>query len=274
MTNSMSVGSLREAVQTWIDFHTPGARPATVRYHRELQKIILDQWPGDPDAPLATLVATTVAEFALRIAHYSAPRFNALVSIVRAVAGDSARQLRRRPVTPKHVTLPGQAEFAELLRELDRCKHGNAGLVVRFLALTGLRIGEARRLTWAAVTERGLLVPGTATKNGRARLIPFIGELASVLERLRSVTKGEHMLPQANCRRALKEAAKRAGVSRLSHHDLRRIFATRAIQCGVDLPTAAKWMGHLDGGALLGRTYFHLLDEHSAAMAGRVKIAA
>jgi hypothetical protein len=50
------------------------------------------------------------------------------------------------------------------------------------------------------------------------------------------------------------------------------MFATRCIESAVDIPTAARWLGHQDGGALLGRVYFHLADAHSREMAGRVKI--
>jgi integrase len=61
-------------------------------------------------------------------------------------------------------------------------------------------------------------------------------------------------------------------LNRISHHDFRHLFATRCIESGVDLPTVARWLGHQDGGALLSRTYFHLVDEHSRRMAARVRI--
>jgi hypothetical protein len=40
----------------------------------------------------------------------------------------------------------------------------------------------------------------------------------------------------------------------------------------VDLPTVARWRGDSDGGALLSKRYFHLLDAHSRAMAQRVQL--
>ena len=48
--------------------------------------------------------------------------------------------------------------------------------------------------------------------------------------------------------------------------------AARCIQSGVDIPTVAKWLGHSDSGALLLKTYCHLIDEHTAEMAKRVKV--
>jgi integrase len=60
------------------------------------------------------------------------------------------------------------------------------------------------------------------------------------------------------------------GIERITHHDLRHLFATRCIESGVDIPTVSRWLGHSDGGALAMKTYGHLRREHSAAMAQRV----
>ena len=60
-------------------------------------------------------------------------------------------------------------------------------------------------------------------------------------------------------------------ITRITHHDLRHLFATRCIEAGVDIPTVARWMGHKDGGALAMKTYGHLRNEHSQAMAAKVK---
>ena len=63
---------------------------------------------------------------------------------------------------------------------------------------------------------------------------------------------------------------KSSGMARITHHDLRHLFATRCIESGVDIPTVSRWLGHRDGGALAMRTYGHLRDQHSTEMAQRV----
>ena len=73
------------------------------------------------------------------------------------------------------------------------------------------------------------------------------------------------------CNEALARACKEIGISRLTHHDLRHLFATRCIESGVDIPTVSRWLGHKDGGALAMKTYGHLRNEHSQAMAQKVK---
>jgi len=45
-------------------------------------------------------------------------------------------------------------------------------------------------------------------------------------------------------------AAKAIGMKRITHHDLRHLFATRCSESGVEIPTVSRWLGHKDGGAL------------------------
>ena len=51
-------------------------------------------------------------------------------------------------------------------------------------------------------------------------------------------------------------------VARLTHRDLRHLFATWCIEAGIDIPRVPDLLGHKDGGALLLRTYRHLRAEH------------
>ena len=68
-------------------------------------------------------------------------------------------------------------------------------------------------------------------------------------------------------------AAKKVGMTRITHHDLRHLFATQCIENDVDIPTMSRWLGHKDGGALAMKTYGHLRDEHSVNMAQRVSFS-
>ena len=74
--------------------------------------------------------------------------------------------------------------------------------------------------------------------------------------------------------KSLDSAAKKAGVHRLTHHDLRHLFATTCIEAGIDIPTVARLLGHKDGGALAMKTCGHLRDEHAQKMIQRVRYAA
>jgi len=95
-----------------------------------------------------------------------------------------------------------------------------------------------------------------------------------VLDRIRTRAKKadlEGKIFRINTPRiALDNACERLGVPHVRIHDLRHFFASWAIECGVDIPTVAKWLGHKDGGKLLLKTYGHLRDEHSLTSAAKL----
>jgi integrase len=81
-------------------------------------------------------------------------------------------------------------------------------------------------------------------------------------------------MPVRECQKAMNRAAQLVGMARITHHDLRHLFATRCIESAVDIPTVSRWLGHKDGGALAMKVYGHLRDQHSVAMAQKVTFAA
>lgn len=151
--------------------------------------------------------------------------------------------------------------------------------MIRFLAFGGFRLSEAARVTWSDCDfKRGkILVRGdeeTGTKNGSFRDVPMIPEMRQLLERLREARADEALhtaaMPLKTCQGLMNKAAIVVGMPRITHHDLRHLFATRCIESGVDIPTVSRWMGHKDGGALAMKVYGHLRDQHSVEMAKKV----
>lgn len=260
------------ALSQWLLRHSVGRKPRTQHFNREIAKAVRKHWP-DPDKVCSQISSGDVLAFGQAVAHYSASRWNAMVSAIRFITPEGMA-LDYRAVQMRQFDPPGQAEFAALLKECDSAPRSCAGIVVRFLSLTGLRIEEARQLRWADVREDRITIPAEYAKSGRARSVPMLAGLAAVLARLRDLGDGVHVLPPGNPRKAIQRACVRAGVVNMSFHSFRHYFATRCIESGVDVPTVARWLGHRDGGALLSRTYFHLLDDHSRLMAEKVNIAA
>jgi integrase len=264
--------TLQTSLLTWAALRLPVVKPRTRDYHQELIAFIGRTWPEKFTAPASDISEADVGEFAGRIDRLSDSRFNGIVTMLRATV-PAAKKMRRRRLRIKERPLLNQLEFFRLLDELDGRPRSHAGLVVRFLSHTGLRIDEARQLTWQNVREDFFIVPGSVSKSGRPRVIPFVNGIRETLRGLRELAADrETVIPQAECKRSLQTACELARLPRLSHHSFRHHFATRCIESGVDLPTVARWLGHQDGGALLSRTYFHLVDEHSRKMAARVRI--
>lgn len=142
--------------------------------------------------------------------------------------------------------------------------------------------GETRQIEWRDVDfEAGEIIirgdPETGTKNWTVRRVPLIPDARGLFGRMRSERRGEPLEAKVfrvgECQKALDRACKKVGADRITHHDLRHLFATRCIESGVDIPTVSRWLGHKDGGALAMKTYGHLRREHSIAQAQRVSFA-
>jgi integrase len=76
------------------------------------------------------------------------------------------------------------------------------------------------------------------------------------------------------CQKSMDRAANLLGIPRITHHDLRHLFATTAIESGIDIPTVSRLLGHKDGGVLAMKTYGHLRQEHAKAAVQKIKFCA
>jgi len=102
----------------------------------------------------------------------------------------------------------------------------------------------------------------------------MIADARTLFERLRRERPGESLDAKvfrvSECQKAIDRAAKKVGTRRITHHDLRHLFATQCVESNVDIPTVSRWLGHKDGGVLAMKTYGHLRREHSQAQALKV----
>jgi integrase len=65
-------------------------------------------------------------------------------------------------------------------------------------------------------------------------------------------------------------ARKKAGLPNFGFHDCRHFFISHSVMSGVDFMTIAKWVGHKDGGVLIGKVYGHLADAHTKQQAQKL----
>jgi integrase len=179
----------------------------------------------------------------------------------------------------KPVELPSSAQFEAMVRAVAAGKSrwaADCADMIRLLAYSGARLREATGLRWRHVDGAGqrLTIPGTKSASSY-RVIPIFPPLAALLAEMRTRRpedgKDTPIARVKECRESLRSACRIAGVTPITHHDLRHLFATRCIESGVDIPTVSRWLGHSDGGVLAMKTYGHLRDEHSAAQAAKVR---
>lgn len=159
---------------------------------------------------------------------------------------------------------------------------------LRFLAYSGAREQEALRIKWENVNFDGQRLTVGAdgdTKNGQSRSVNFTGPLASLLAEMKgrrapdscwlfpSPRRGGKDLRAISFKESLAMARDAAGVPWLGFHHLRHYFVSSCVMSGLDFMTIAAWVGHQDGGVLIGKVYGHLADEHKKAAAAKVSFA-
>ena len=157
---------------------------------------------------------------------------------------------------------------------------------VRLMARCGSRATETLRLLWSDVdwNQQQLTIGSDGlSKNHESRAVDFNNALAELLEEMRSRSNGSVYLfpaprmfgedaPARSLKEALYKARELASVEGFGFHDCRHYFISHAVMSGIDYMTIARWVGHKDGGVLIGRVYGHLNDEHAKRQAKRLKL--
>jgi integrase len=277
---------------------SPDYKPKTKAYHQERLDAFFKSWPDAKPKAIKDFTKAECIEWRNRFAtEYSPTSFNHTLGIVRSIfeigieAGArrdnpaKAKEMKRLSETSKRLRLPEPEQFEKFVKEIENSGSGFSkpcGELVQFLAFGGFRITEAKHITWGDCDfVRGKIIingePETGLKGrhaGESREVPMIPDMRQLLERMRSArpdeSQSEKVTRVSECQKAMDRAAKRVGFPRITHHDLRHLFATRCIEAGVDIPTVSRWLGHRDGGALAMRVYGHLRDQHSTEMAQKV----
>ena len=268
-------------------------KPRTREYWRQRLGALGKSWPGMNRTEARRITQPDCKKWAATYAKTASPtNYNNTVALLRHVlnvaieAGviysNPAAALKRAAIRGKEIALPTTDKFNALIDEM-RAGHSRYSIscadFAAGLAFTGCRKGEAGQIEWRDVDfEAGEIIirgdPETGTKNWELRRVPLIPDACALFERMRSEREGESLDAKVfrvrECQKALDRACKKIGINRITHHDLRHLFATRCIESGVDIPTVSRWLGHKDGGALAMKTYGHLRREHSIAQAQRV----
>ncbi len=138
---------------------------------------------------------------------------------------------------------------------LANCPEWLKDLIV-FSLNTGLRQDEQLSLSWSRVSLLRKTILIQETKSGKPRSIPLNQTTLNILERKakkRSIkddlvffnSRGTK-IDKHNLIRAFREILKRLEIADFSWHGLRRTFATRLAQKGVDIYKISKLLGHED----------------------------
>ena len=155
---------------------------------------------------------------------------------------------------------------------------------------SGLRIGELMALQWNDIDfatgiltvskschdgTHGLIIDEPKTATSR-RMIPLPKQLLPMMKALKKrsvspfvVSASGNPVSVRSYQRSFELLLKRLNIPHKGFHSLRHTFATRALECGMDVKTLSEILGHKNPTVTLNR-YAHSLMEHKKEMMNRL----
>lgn len=229
----------------------------------------------------------------------SANSVNAVISVLQSslqtahmigVANEyTADKIKRPKITERPIECFSMKEQKQIEQAV---LNGNKDKLYGILLClySGLRIGELIALQWNDIDltkgiltiskschdgKDGLIIDEPKTANSR-RLIPLPKQLLPILKGIKKksdssfvVSSNGSFVSVRSYQRSFELLLKRLNIPHKGFHSLRHTFATRAIECGMDVKTLSEILGHKNPTVTLNR-YAHSLMEHKADMMNRL----
>ena len=274
-----------------------------IKYQRQIELHILSALG---EFELQDLTATVLQRFTVDLSEkgLSANTVNGIISVLKS----SLRRAVLLGVTDKEFTMaivrPKQREkqvdcfSKEEQRKIEQYifeKKKNKLFGVVLCLYTGLRIGELLSLTWNDVDlQKGIIIVSkschdswfsgeyikvidTPKTNCSERVIPIPKQLLSRLKEYKKSSSGNYVVcgeclhggQIRSYQKSFELLLKRLKLSHKGFHALRHTFATRALECGMDIKTLSEILGHKNPMVTLNR-YAHSMLEHKTEMMNRV----
>ncbi len=205
----------------------------------------------------------------------------------------TANKIKRPKINEKKVSCFTLAEQKKIeTAALDAKKDKYKGIVL--CLYTGLRIGELLALSWEDIDfEKGILTVSKTCRDGNIngkhirisdtpktensrRQIPLSKTILKMLKEMKKkstcgflIADGEKPVFVRTYQRMFELLLIKLKLPHKGFHSLRHMFATRALECGMDVKTLSEILGHKNPTITLNR-YAHSLLEHKSAMMNRL----
>ena len=220
----------------------------------------------------------TVIQSSLKAAH--------MLGLTKEYTADKLKRLKlkEKPVECFTLAEQKQIEQAVLTGKKDKL-YG-----VLLCLYSGLRIGELIALQWTDIdlakgiltvskschdSKDGLVIDEPKTQSSR-RMIPLPKQLLPILKSVKKksdspfvVSANGKPVSVRSYQRSFELLLQRLHIPHKGFHSLRHTFATRAIECGMDVKTLSEILGHKNPTVTLNR-YAHSLMEHKRDMMNRL----
>lgn len=295
----------KEWLEKWQLFYVkPYVKERT--YQKYKSQIRLHIVPRLGEYQMENLTAIILQEFILSLTEkgLSANTINGVVTVIKislkkAVAieiinkqyTDCIQRPKARAKQVQCFSLKEQRRMEMYIIQKNKSKL--FGVILCFY--TGLRIGELLALKWSDIDfQKSFLkitkscydtwIDGQYVKKietpktlSAERIIPIPKSVLSILKSLRRssveeyIISGEcvHGISVRSYQKTFERLLKRLGIPHKSFHSLRHTFATRALECGMDVKTLSEILGHKNPTVTLNR-YAHSMFEHKKEMMNKV----
>lgn len=203
------------------------------------------------------------------------------------------KNVKRPKITGKEVTCFTLYEQRKIeCAILDDPRSKMFGIIL--CLYTGLRIGELLSLTWSDIDlqkctlsvnrtcydkqmEHGYKrILGEPKTTSSKRKIPLPTQLIPYLRKLKKSEKSKYVVSfhgqpigMRSYQRSFALLLNKINVKHKCFHSLRHTFATRALECGMDVKTLSEILGHKSATITLNK-YAHSLFEHKKNMMDRL----
>lgn len=206
----------------------------------------------------------------------------------------TAGKIKRPKITEKQVSCFTPAEQKQIEQAVMRDKKIKMFGILLCL-YSGLRVGEVLALEWSDIdfVKYELTINKTChdgkdkdgnfcritdtpkTESSR-RVIPIPKQLLPYLREAKKkgsskyvISNGQKTISVRSYQKAFTCLLKRLEIKHKGFHSLRHTFATRALECGMDVKTLSEILGHKSPTITLNR-YVHSLMEHKKEMMNRL----
>jgi len=206
----------------------------------------------------------------------------------------TANKLKRPKLTGSEVGCFSLAEQRKIEKEVLRSTKDKLFGIILCL-YTGLRIGELLALVWNDVDFiKGTLTVNKSCHYGKEcggkferhtdspktltslRTIPLPKQILSGLKAIKKRSGSEFVISSGGSpvsvrsyQRSFSLLLRRLKIPHKGFHALRHTFATRALECGMDVKTLSEILGHKNANITLNR-YAHSLMDHKRLMMNKV----
>lgn len=229
---------------------------------------------------------------------------NGVINVVRSslkvacvlglVDENAAEKIRRPRFCEKEITCftPNEQKLIEKAALVHR-KRKMFGVVL--CLYMGLRVGELVALKWSDFDlKKGVLTISKTCHDGKdangkyikmietpktvssRRIVPIPRQLIPLITKERKNSRSDNVISSEkgeisvrSYQKSFELFLKNIGIKPRGIHALRHTFATRALECGMDVKTLSEILGHKSPTVTLNR-YVHSLTEHKKAMMNKL----